>query len=442
MHYQACDAFASSSKQTRFLLLSSVMKNEASLPSVIITEKGAKKLKSGHVWVFADEVISMTEGIVDGSICRVFSGKEKFLGTGFFNSSSLIRIRIISKNANDTFSDKTSEDAFWMRRVKYAVRYRYEILSKEDFSSCRLIFGEADGFPGLTVDKFENVLVCQSMSLGIEQRKLMIYRQLIEELANLGCKVAAVFERNDNALREKEGMTQGKGFLNAELGLPPYNAESTSVIITENGIRYIVDFCNGQKTGFFLDQKFNRREAAAIAREKTVLDCFTHTGSFGLNCLKCGAKSVTFLDVSKFAIEETRANVQLNGVPEDKCEFICEDAFDFLLRAKAERRFFDFVILDPPAFTKSGKTVKNALAGYRELNRLGMSVIKRGGYLATASCSHFATEELFEQAIFEAADELHLQLKQIKKCTAAPDHPILWGVPETAYLKFLLLQLV
>ena len=260
----------------------------------MITEKGEKKLKSGHVWVFADEVIQGDEGLANGSLCTVISKKQKFLGIGFFNRNSLIRIRIISKNANDRFSDEAAIAAFWKRRVTYAVQYRRETLSAEDFSSCRLIFGEADGFPGLTVDKFETVLVCQSLSLGIEQVKYIIYQALIEELAALDCRVTAVFERNDNALREKEGLKQEKGFLNEALGLAPYSSETKSVMISENGIRYIVDFEQGQKTGFFLDQKYNRREAALLARGKTVLDCFTHTGSFGLNCLKAGAKSVSF----------------------------------------------------------------------------------------------------------------------------------------------------
>ena len=424
------------------MLQQNINANETVTPPVMITEKGEKKLKSGHVWVFADEVIQGDEGLANGSLCTVISKKQKFLGVGFFNRNSLIRIRIISKNANDRFSDDAAIAAFWKRRVKYAVQYRRETLSTEDFSSCRLIFGEADGFPGLTVDKFETVLVCQSLSLGIDRVKCLIYQTLMEELAALDCRVTAVFERNDNALREKEGLKQEKGFLNEALGLAPYSSETNSVMISENGIRYIVDFEQGQKTGFFLDQKYNRREAALLARGKTVLDCFTHTGSFGLNCLKAGAKSVSFLDVSKFAIEETRANVLLNGFSLDRCEFICDDAFNFLQKARDEKRTFDFVILDPPAFTKSGKTRKNALAGYRELNKLGMSVLKRGGYLASASCSHFVSESLFEKALSEAARELNLQVKQIKKLSAAPDHPVIWDIPETMYLKFLLLQVI
>lgn len=416
------------------------MKKVRTLPAVTVSKKAEKKLSSGHVWVFAEEVCSSCTDIADGELCDVFSQKEKYLGTGFFNSRSLIRIRIISKNANDDFSQKEHILQFWKRRVLYAVQYRKHIFNDAEFSSCRLIFGEADGFPGITVDKFETVLVCQCMCLGMEKYKLDIYRYLIEALHDMHNTVTAVYERNDSDLREKEGLPQGKNFLNAELGLPL--CTDTIIRICENGILYDVDFCNGQKTGFFLDQKYNRQAAAKLAHDKSVLDCFTHTGSFGLNCLKHGAKSVSFVDISARAISETRTNVALNQFDQNRCEFITQDAFDFLLQAKTQHRVFDLVILDPPAFTKASKTKNSAMKGYREINRLGMGVLRRGGFLATASCSHFVTEEDFMSAIESAARDLNFSVKQIAKYSAAADHPIIWDIPETAYLKFFIVQLV
>jgi len=399
-------------------------------PKATVTEKCRRRTADGHPWIYDNEVVS-AESLADGELADVVSEKGKFIGTGFYNSNSKIRIRLISRNANDKF-----DESFFRRRLEYAYSYRKTVMSAEDMNCCRLIFGEADGFPGLTVDKFGSLLSVQILSLGIEQRRDIIIPALVDILRQDGVKTDGVFLRNDAAIRSLEGMSEEKGWYLRENGI------SSVTQITENGIKYNVDVENGQKTGFFLDQKYNRRAAAAIARGKTVVDCCTHTGSFALNCAKAGAAHVTAVDVSEAAVEMARANAQLNGL-EGNMSFVKSDVFDFLkARIAAHDRSADFIILDPPAFTKSRKTVGNARNGYLELNTLAMRLLPRGGYLATASCSHFMTEQLFTQMLRDAAREANVSLKLIELRRQAPDHPILMNVPETEYLKFFLLQTV
>jgi len=399
-------------------------------PKATVTEKCRRRTADGHPWIYDNEVVS-AESLADGELADVVSEKGKFIGTGFYNSNSKIRIRLISRNANDKF-----DESFFRRRLEYAYSYRKTVMSAEDMNCCRLIFGEADGFPGLTVDKFGSLLSVQILSLGIEQRRDIIIPALVDILRQDGVKTDGVFLRNDAAIRSLEGMSEEKGWYLRENGI------SSVTQITENGIKYNVDVENGQKTGFFLDQKYNRRAAAAIARGKTVVDCCTHTGSFALNCAKAGAAHVTAVDVSEAAVEMARANAELNGL-EGNMSFVKSDVFDFLkARIAAHDRSADFIILDPPAFTKSRKTVGNARNGYLELNTLAMRLLPRGGYLATASCSHFMTEQLFTQMLRDAAREANVSLKLIELRRQAPDHPILMNVPETEYLKFFLLQTV
>ena len=311
-------------------------------------------------------------------------------------------------------------------------------MGQQDSRCCRIIFGEADQFPGLTVDRYENVLVAQVLSLGIEQRKDVIFSQLLRVLREDGQEIAGIFERNDVSIREKEGMAQGKGWYL----LPGESAPDMSAVdITENGIVYTVDFVNGQKTGFFLDQKYNRLAVSKLAEGKTVLDCFTHTGSFALNAAKGGAKHVTAVDVSDFAVQCARENARRNGL-DGVMECVCANVFELLPELEKQQRRYDFIILDPPAFTKSRRTVAKAMTGYKEINYRAMKLLPRGGYLATCSCSHFASEELFITMLRSAAADAGVQLRQIEVRQQCADHPILWGVEETNYLKFFLFQVV
>ena len=400
---------------------------------ITITAKGERAVRGGHPWVYSDEIVSEESVPEDGSLVDVCSLKGKYLGTGFYNSSSKIRVRIISRNANDRF-----DEAFWERRVRYAVAYRRQVMGG-DFSCCRLIFGESDQFPGLTVDRFSDVLVAQVLSLGMERNKDVIFPALVRVLSEYGACITAIYERNDSPLRLKEGLQPGKGFY-AGAGLRTDLGGHT--VITENGIVYDVDYINGQKTGFFLDQKYNRLAAARIAEDRTVLDCFTHTGAFALNCAKAGAKRVTAVDVSEDAIRSAKNNAEKNGLL-DRMDFVTADVFALLTEyAEAGSRTYDYIILDPPAFTKSTATVKNAMKGYKEINLKAMKLLPRGGYLATCSCSHFATDELFRGMLAAAAADADVQLRQIECRQQSPDHPILWNVPETNYLKFYLFQIV
>ncbi len=399
-------------------------------PKIYITPKGEKALRGGHPWVYSDEITDIDGAVENGGLADVYSAKSRFLGTGFYNDNSKIRVRIISRNANDKF-----DRAFWGRRIRYALDYRRTVMA-EDFRCCRLIFGEADCFPGFTVDRFGDVMVTQVLSLGIEKIKEMLYELLTEVLTEMGEPISAIYERSDVKIRELEGMEQFKGFWSGLRTDLPGVTE-----ITENGIKYAVDYVNGQKTGFFLDQKYNRMAIRRIARGRTVLDCFTHTGAFALNAAAAGAKLVNAVDISEDAIKMTRKNAALNGFT--NMQFTAANVFDLLTELyKAGNSPYDFIILDPPAFTKSSGTVRNAIRGYKEINLKTMRLLPRGGYLATCSCSHFMTEPLFRQMLHDAAADAEISLRQIEARQQSPDHPILWNVPETDYLKFFIFQVV
>lgn len=404
-------------------------------PTAIVTPKGEKMLNGGHVWVFADEVLSLDKQPENGALVDVRSQKGKYLGTGFYNECSKIRIRVVSKNANDRF-----DEAFWERKLRWALDYRRTVMGESDFSCCRLIFGEADAFPGLTVDRFGSVLVTEVLSLGIERVKPLLYALLVHILREeYGAEINALYERNEAAIRKLEGMEQYKGFWQGEDLLTDADGVAS---ITENGIVYGVDYINGQKTGFFLDQKYNRAAVARLAAGKRVLDCFTHTGSFGLNAALGGAAHVTSVDVSADALAMAKRNAERNGLAE-RMDFLCTDVFDLLTKmAEQGKCDYDFIILDPPAFTKSRDTLKNAIRGYKEINLKAMRLLRRGGYLATCSCSHFMTETYFKQMLHNAAADAGVSLRQIEARQQSPDHPILWNVPETDYLKFFIFQIV
>ena len=372
-------------------------------------------------------------GCNDGALVDIISPRGRYLGTGFFNSHSKIRVRLLSTNANDRF-----DEAFWERRLRYAWEYRKTVMW-DDLACCRVIFGEADSFPGLTVDRFNDILVTQTLSLGVEQRKSMLFPLLVRILREDGQDIRGVYERNDVAIREREGMEQNKGFFPLDGSPVP---ESTQTEIVENGIRYLVDFENGQKTGFFLDQKYNRQAVARLSRGKRVLDCFTHTVSFGLNAAKGGAAHVRCVDISESAVDMARENACRNGLL-DRMDFEAANVFDLLPSLPCgSKSDYDFVILDPPAFTKSRQTVDHAIRGYKEINLRAMKLLPRGGYLATCSCSHFMTDALFRDMLRSAAFDAGVSLRQIEARQQSPDHPILWNVPETDYLKFYLFQIV
>ena len=369
-----------------------------------------------------------------GDIVDVYSDKDRYLGTGFANDISKIRVRIVSRNANDRF-----DEAFWQRRVKYALDYRRTVMGEKDFACCRLIFGDADDMPGLTVDRYNDVLVAQALCYGMDQVKPVIFKALVDELAAMGVTIRGIYERNDVKVRKLDGMEEYKGWYEADFLPQPGSVLTT---IDENGILYDVDVENGQKTGFFLDQKYNRLAVAKIAAGKHVLDCFTHTGAFALNAAKGGAASVTAVDISQEAVDMTTENIRRIGL-EAIVTAKQANVFD-LLTDLAEHKChdYDFIILDPPAFTKSGHTVRNAMRGYKEINLKAMKLLPRGGYLATCSCSHFMRDDLFRQMLHDAAKDAGVRLRQIEGRQQSPDHPILWNVPETNYLKFYLFQVV
>ncbi len=398
-----------------------------------VSEKAEKSLKSGQVRVYSEEVLSVAGDYRQGDIVDVYSKKGKYLGSGFLNDASKLRIRLLSRNPNDRF-----DDAFWRRRLQYAVDYRKSVMGG-DFSACRLIFGDADGFPGLTVDRFRDVLVAEVLSLGCERIKETIFNGLREILAGMGETISVIYERSDGAIRELEGMP---AVSRAFLDLRKDPSAPYEVTVVENGLSFRVNYGEGQKTGFFLDQKYNRQAVAKIAGGRRVLDCCTHTGAFALNAAKGGAESVVAVDISESAIELARENAKLNGLT-DKVSFVCCDVFDYLAELeKNKRRDYDLIILDPPAFTKSRATVSAAYRGYREINARAMRLLPRGGYLATCSCSHFMTASLFRNVLHDAASDACVSLRQIEERRQAPDHPILWNVPETEYLKFCLFQVV
>ncbi len=392
-----------------------------------ISKKAESSLNEGHPWIYDGELKNIKGKPKNGDLVDIVSFKGKYLGTGFYNDNSKIKIRVISKNANDKF-----DSAFFERRIKYAWDYRKTVMG-DDLNCCRVIFGEADTFPGLTVDKFSDILVTQTLSLGIEQRKDIIFPLLVKVLNDDGQNIKAVYERNDVGIRKLEGLEENKGFY---IG----SSEKTSTVITENGIKYNVNYENGQKTGFFLDQKYNRLAVSKIAKGRRVLDCFTHTGSFALNAVRGGAESVCAVDISEDAVEMARKNAALNGF-ENKMTFKAANVFDLLPNIPASEKY-DFIILDPPAFTKSRSTVDSAIRGYKEINLRAMKLLPRGGYLATCSCSHFMKDELFRDMLKSAASDAGVSLRQIEARQQAPDHPILWNVPETDYLKFYIFQIV
>ncbi len=400
-------------------------------PIVTVTPKAEKSIRAGHPWVYDAEIVSVFGDLVNGGLTDVLSVKGAYLGTGFISLKSKIRVRILSSNANETFTP-----AFWERRLRYAIEYRRTVMG-DDFSCCRLVFGEADGIPGLTVDRFSDILVTQVLSYGTDKIKDVIYSALMKIMSEYGEEIHGIYERNDVAIRELEGMEQYKGWYE---GIP--HTDLTKTEITENGIGYTVDFENGQKTGFFLDQKYNRLAISKIAKGKSVLDCFTHTGSFALNAAMGGAKHVTAVDVSETAVAMARENAEKNNLA-DRMDFIAADVFDLLPELeKKGGKPYDFIILDPPAFTKSRKTVNSAERGYKEINYRAMKLLPRGGYLATCSCSHFMRSDLFEKMLVSAAADAGVQLRQIEVRRQCCDHPILWNVPETDYLKFYIFQVV
>jgi len=410
------------------------MRQKRPFPKVRISPKAERSVKDGHPWIYGEEIRGIEGEPQNGELVDVLAGNA-YMGTGFYNSASKIAVRLISRNANDTFDER-----FWRRRVEYAIRYRKTVMPGADFACCRLIHGEADQMPGLTVDRYGSLLSVQITCLGMELVKETVYRALWDVLAEMGETIAGIYERNDIALRAKEGLTEYKGWFRS--GWTPEAPESAVTEICENGVRYLVDVENGQKTGFFLDQKYNRAAVARIAKDKRVLDCFTHTGSFGLNAALGGAARVTCVDVSQAAIGMAKANAARNGL-DAKMDFVCADVFDLLTElAERKSREYDFIILDPPAFTKSRQTVKSAARGYKEINLKAMKLLPRGGYLATCSCSHFITDEMFRQILASAAKDAAVSLRQIEARQQAPDHPILWNVPETDYLKFYIFQVV
>lgn len=406
------------------------MKQERQYPRVVLTKRGERRQETRHPWVYDNEIENTSDNVKDGELADVLTSGGKFIGTGFYNGNSKIRVRIISRNANDKF-----DAAFWRRRIKYALDYRDTVMNKGDTKCARIIFGEADEMPGLTVDRFNDILVAQVLSLGIDKIKGVIFEELLSEYKERGENIIGIYERNDVAIRKLEGMDEYKDWYKAKsLPIP----DKTVTDIVENGIKYDVDVVNGQKTGFFLDQKYNRAAISRIARGKNVLDCFTHTGSFALNAAKGGAKHVHAVDVSETAVEMARRNASINGLS-DIMSFEAADVFDLLPNLKPGE--YDFIILDPPAFTKSRETIKNAKRGYKEINYRAMKALPRGGYLATCSCSHFMDEQSFIEMLDSAAKDAGVRIKQIEKRQQAPDHPILLNVSETDYLKFFILQI-
>lgn len=392
--------------------------------AIVTLKKGeGRTLKSGGVWVFDNEIDAITGNYENGAdvIVRDFDGYP--MGRGFINNASKIRVRMMTRNV-----EQEIDEEFLRMRVKNAWEYRKKVIDTE---SCRVIFGEADFLPGLVVDKFADVLVVQSLALGIDKYKIQIVELLKEIMAEDGIRIRGVYERSDAKVRQQEGMDRIKGFIG--------EAFDTKVPIVENGVKYMVDVKDGQKTGFFLDQKENRKAVGNLSRGFEVLDCFTHTGSFALNAALGGAAHVTGVDASKLAVNQARENAVLNGV-ENFVDFVCADVFEYLPDLEKEGKKFDLVVLDPPAFTKSRNSIKNAVKGYREINIRGLKLVKDGGYLATCSCSHFMDYERFTETIQQAARSAHKRLRQVEFRTQAPDHPILWAADESYYLKFYIFQ--
>lgn len=422
------------------------MKQARPYPKLIITRKAARALKAGHPWVFEGEVIE-AEPCANGSVVDVFEENGTWQGAGLLSQESKIRVRIVTRNANDRL-----DEAFWARRVAYAWEHRKVAMGgralpgcEPDTNACRVVFSEADGMPGLIVDRYEHVLVSQVGTVGMELLRPIIYPLLLKVLQEDGQDVRCIYERNDSPSRVKEGLPQTKDWWDGQGAEVP---DTPRIKVVENGLSFDLDIENSQKTGFFLDQKYNRRAVRQIAGGRRVLDCFCHVGPFGLNAAAGGADFVRCVDVSQTAIDLAAENARLNGL-DDRMDFTCANVLEYLpglrkdrARLREEGGPFDLIVLDPPAFTKSRGTVKHAARGYREINYEAMRLLPRGGYLATCSCSHFMTRDLLAEAIADAAHQANVQLKQVEERQQAPDHPILWGVPETHYLDFFVFQVV
>lgn len=392
--------------------------------ALAILKKGeGRTIKAGGMWIFDNEIDHISGEFENGDIIEVHDFDDYFMGYGFINVNSKIRIRMMSRRKEHPVTEELIE-----KRVRAAWEYRKQVV---DIGCCRVIFGEADFLPGIVVDKFSDVLVVESLALGIDKWKPVILDKLKKVLAEDNIHVRGIYERSDAKVRENEGMERWKGFVGETF--------DTRVEITENGVKYIVDVEDGQKTGFFLDQKNNRAAIRKLCPGKKVLDCFTHTGSFALNAGMAGAASVLGVDASMTGIDQAMENAKLNGL-EDRVRFQCADVFELLPKLEEQGEKFDLVILDPPAFTKSRKAVKNAVKGYREINMRGLKLVEEGGFLATCSCSHFMEPELFAKTIKEAARSAHKRLRQVEFHTQAPDHPILWAADESYYLKFYIFQ--
>ncbi|MEY8339237.1 class I SAM-dependent rRNA methyltransferase [Lachnospiraceae bacterium 62-35] len=394
--------------------------------TIVRVKKGkARTLKAGGMWIYDNEIDSISGDFQNGDMVFVEDFDGYCLGHGFINTNSKITVRMMSRK-KETVVDET----FIEMRVRNAWEYRKMV---GDTSSCRLIFGEADFLPGIVIDKFSDVLVVESLALGIDRWKMIILNQLKKVLAEDGIHIRGIYERSDARVRLQEGMERFKGFIGE-----PFD---TKIEITENGVKYMVDVQDGQKTGFFLDQKYNRLAIQRLCKGKKVLDCFTHTGSFALNAGIAGAESVLGIDASELAVSQARENAELNGLSK-RVSFVCDDVFDLLPKLEAEGERYDVVILDPPAFSKSRASIKNAVKGYREINLRGMRLVRDGGYFATCSCSHFMDPELFKKTLREAAAGSHKRLRQVEYRTQAADHPILWAADESYYLKFFIFQVV
>ena len=394
--------------------------------TIVTLKKGeGRTIKSGGAWVFDNEIDTITGRFKNGDLVTVHDFDGYPMGSGFINQNSKIRIRMMTRKA-----DQEIDHAFLTMRVKNAWDYRKTTV---DTSSCRIIFGEADFLPGLVIDKYEDILVVECLALGMEAFKEEIVMILRELLVKDGITIRGVYERSDANERTKEGLPKVKGFIGEEF--------DTTIEIVENGVHYLVDVANGQKTGFFLDQKYNRLAMQRVCKGKKVLDCFTHMGTFALNAGIAGASDVTGLDISEYAVSQAEANARLNGL-QDTVHFRCANVLDELPKLAAAGKKYDVVILDPPAFTKSREATKNAIKGYREINMKGLKLVKDGGYFATCSCSHFMTQELLAKTVKEAAKATHKRLRQVEFRTQAPDHPILWAADESYYLKFFIFQVV
>ena len=395
-------------------------------PCKVTVKKGAaRSFKSGGAWIYDNEVERIEGDFTNGDLVTVLDFDGYPLGNGFLNMHSKLRVRMMTRHA-----EQQIDEAFLRQRLLDAVRLRKQVI---DTSACRLVFGEADFLPGLTVDKFGDVLVLESLALGMDRMKETVLRLLLEVLSGEGLPIRGVYERSDAKERLKEGMERQKGFLSA-----PFD---TKVEIRENGVRYLVDVAEGQKTGFFLDQKLNRRAIQRFAPGARVLDCFTHTGSFALNAGLAGAREVLGVDASALGVAQATENAALNGLSE-RVRFETANVFELLPKLEAAKERFELVILDPPAFTKSRETIKRAVKGYRDINLRGMKLVKDGGFLATCSCSHFMDQELFARTLQEAARGARKRLRQVYFSTQAPDHPILWAAGETYYLKFFIFQVL